>query len=205
MRGKVHKSLKKHAASGFSLIEVLVSILVVAFGLLGLAKMQATAMTNVQSANSRTLVATHTGSLLAGMHANRAYWAELDSALNIKVTRSTTDPEKAVIAATPALAEVPSNKCQGDNTDTAPACTPAQFATYEIQTWVDSMNRVLPEFEAEVACTQKVVATETEPAQSPGCTVTVSWRERYATATQTMAADSKATGGKRTYILYVQP
>jgi type IV pilus assembly protein PilV len=59
------------AARGFSMIEVLVSVLVFALGMLGIAALQATALRNSQSAFERSQGVVETYSILDSMRANR--------------------------------------------------------------------------------------------------------------------------------------
>ena len=58
-------------AAGFTLIEVLVALLVLAFGLLGFALMQTTTVRFAQSANHRTIATNLAHELLDNMRANR--------------------------------------------------------------------------------------------------------------------------------------
>lgn len=58
---------------GFSLIEVLISILVLGLGLLGLAMLQITNLRLTQSANSRTLAANLAYEIMDDIRANRIY------------------------------------------------------------------------------------------------------------------------------------
>lgn len=60
------------AQAGFGLIEVLVSILVLAVGMLGIAAMQATALRNSQSSYERTQGVVESYSIIDSMRANRA-------------------------------------------------------------------------------------------------------------------------------------
>src|SRR5689334_6960443 len=59
---------------GFSLIEVMVAVIVICVGLLGIAKMQALALSNTTTARMRSLAALEAASLAAAMHSNRQYW-----------------------------------------------------------------------------------------------------------------------------------
>src|SRR5204863_9281896 len=61
--------------AGFSLLEVLVTLIVIAIGLLGLAKTQAAAVSNTQVSRVRSLIALQAESLAGAMHGNRGYWA----------------------------------------------------------------------------------------------------------------------------------
>ncbi len=60
------------SSAGFSLIEVLVAVLVLAVGMLGIAAMQATALRNSQSAFQRSQGVIQTYSIIDSMRANRA-------------------------------------------------------------------------------------------------------------------------------------
>ena len=56
---------------GVSLIEVLISVLILGIGMLGIAAMQATALSNSQSSVERTQAVIHSYSILDAMRANR--------------------------------------------------------------------------------------------------------------------------------------
>ena len=58
-------------ARGFSLIEVMVAVLVLALGMLGVAAMQAVSLKNSQSSFERSQAVTETYSILDRMRANR--------------------------------------------------------------------------------------------------------------------------------------
>lgn len=58
-------------SSGVTMIEVLISIVILAFGLLGIAAMQMMALRNSQSALERSQATVHTYAILDAMRANR--------------------------------------------------------------------------------------------------------------------------------------
>ncbi|HEY5139011.1 MAG TPA: prepilin-type N-terminal cleavage/methylation domain-containing protein, partial [Methylococcales bacterium] len=60
--------------SGFSLIEVLVAVVVIAIGLLGNASIQALSLNNTSIARIRSLAALEADGLASMMHANSVYW-----------------------------------------------------------------------------------------------------------------------------------
>jgi len=62
-------------ARGFTLVEVMVAVIVICIGLLGIAKMQALALSNMTASRLRSLAAIEAASLAASMHSNRNYWA----------------------------------------------------------------------------------------------------------------------------------
>jgi len=62
--------MNRHLQTGSSLLEVLIAVLVLSFGLLGVAGMQASALRNNQSAAERSQVVFMTYSILDAMRAN---------------------------------------------------------------------------------------------------------------------------------------
>lgn len=74
------RSPRARAAAGFSLIEVLIAILVIAFGLLGFAMMQTMSLRFAQAANQRTQATNLAYDLLDQMRANRLVAAQYTGA-----------------------------------------------------------------------------------------------------------------------------
>jgi len=74
------KSCRARAAAGFSLIEVLIAILVIAFGLLGFAMMQTMSLRFAQAANQRTQATNLAYDLLDQIRANRLVAAQYTGA-----------------------------------------------------------------------------------------------------------------------------
>lgn len=68
----MHSVHKGSAAAGFSLIEVLITLVVLAVGLLGLGLLQTMNLRYTQSANQRTVATTLGGELLDTMRTNRS-------------------------------------------------------------------------------------------------------------------------------------
>ncbi|VXB45232.1 Type IV pilus modification protein PilV [Luteimonas sp. 9C] len=73
---KLHRSTQR----GFSMIEVLIAIVVLAIGLLGFALLQTTNLRYTQSANNRTMATNLAYSLLDQMRSNRLSAAQYTSA-----------------------------------------------------------------------------------------------------------------------------
>jgi type IV pilus assembly protein PilV len=88
---------------GFSLVEVLVSIVVISIGLLGVAKIQALALSSTGTGRMRAMAAFAAASLAATMHADRQYWAGVpaDPAVVINVTSATITASDASLTAPP--------------------------------------------------------------------------------------------------------
>lgn len=175
---------------GFTLVEVLVALAVTAFGLLGLAKLQAVALSGAKVAASRSIAAAQAEGMASAMHANAAYWQTAAAATASPITVTTT-----------------STVSLGTFKDcSAATCTPLQIATFDLHTFGQQLAAALP---APLATSTKPVsiscAAATTPfATSPNvCTVTVSWSEQYTGSNNTGAlATSQAT---QAFSLVVQP
>jgi len=183
--------------TGFSLIEVLISIIVIAVGLLGLAKMQALAMSNTQVSGQHALVALQASSLAASMHSNDGYW------------------QVASTAASPAMPPCPATGCSMTKTtitdasnilNTPPSvctvatpCLPGQVAAMDMQTWMSAMNTQVPSYAANVSCSNSITQPTT-------CTIAITWVEKSMGMNTTTAATAAAQPSQlQSYYLYVQP
>jgi type IV pilus assembly protein PilV len=179
--------------AGFTLFEVMVAVLLVTIGIFGFAKMQALAVSSTQTASARSIVAVQANSLAAAMHGNRGFWS--DGGL-VPATFSTsgttvTDPSGA-------LTTVPSGNCEANLKPAAPACTTTQLAARDVKLWATSLTTLLPTATSAVNCSRS--------ANVPvSCNLTITWTEHYVSSTGTAASDSRATGGDRTYTLYIEP
>ena len=107
--------------SGFTLLEVLISIVVIAFGLLGIAGLQAFALKNNQSAGQRM-----TTTMLAGDMVERVWSSNRDFRLLYNA---------------PSLASYnsPVSSCT-----TAAGCTPTQLASNDLAEWQARVAASLP-------------------------------------------------------------
>jgi type IV pilus assembly protein PilV len=179
--------------AGFSLIEVLVSLVVVSVGLLGIAKMQALAFSSTGVASKRSLAAIEATSLASSMSANRAYWAANTVAANTTVTGN------VVASSDPALAAAPASQCLNV------FCSPSQLAANDVKQWANKVQPLLTNDTATIVCAA---------AQTPvNCVITMRWTENQvavnnqlaAAATAAAAAGTPAQLQVPTYILYVQP
>ena len=139
--------MKFGTVRGFSLVEVMVALVVVAVGLLGLAKMESLAL----ASTTRSIAAIQASSMAAAMHANRAYWG--------------TAVAPATTTVTPATASTAVPAC---NTNPS-TCNAQQMAAYDLQNWSIAMNQVLPLYLATITC-----STATPPVN---CTINIQWAE----------------------------
>lgn len=176
---------------GFSLIEVLVSLVIIAVGLLGIAKIQTIAYAETGTSSLRSIAAIEASSMAASMRANRAYWA---IGGNLNPTTLHVDVAGTAITTTtdPAITGTPNCEVW------ATPCSKENMATYDLQEWALAMNPLLgASYSAAIDC-----PTTTTPIN---CTITITWVERMtATAGGTASAGGTAIMTP-TYILNVQP
>jgi len=169
------------------MVEVLVTIVVMSVALLGVAKMQAAALSNTQVSRVRSLIALQAASLASMMHGNRGYWGAGVAPASITLAGTTVTDSTGVL-----------NSVSTDCTTTA--CTPAQQAAYDVNDWASSMmNPQFPSYGATVACNNVA-------GQPVSCTINVTWSEKYvAINTTTAASAASASAVSQSYTLYVEP
>ena len=181
---------------GFSLVEVMVALVIIAVGLLGIAKMQALALASTTTASMRSLAALEAASLAASMHADRDYWdANPPTQIDVSGATVTSNTDGFPVAGA---------NCLYDGT--TPMCDTPTLASYDLEQWAAALNKLLPNDTAIVTC----------PAgQSPplNCTITIQWSENAVAvnsqeaSTTTANAESGTTAAfqNATYTLYVEP
>jgi type IV pilus assembly protein PilV len=180
-------------AGGFSLIEVMVAVLIIAIGLLGIAKMQALSLSNTGNSRLRALAAVEAGSIASTIQADRDYW----STVPVVGTDLTATITGATVTAASDGTLTTTQACTGP----AANCTVAEMASYDLQTWATSLNAVIPKETVSIDCTlPSATATVT-------CTVTISWTENLvnSNSAQTVNATTQTTLQTPTYTLVVQP
>ena len=203
------------AARGFSLIEVMVAVVVICIGLLGIAKMQAMALSNTNMSRQRSLAAIQAASIASAMHSNRQYWASFTN--DFSVTISGTPAVVAVVgdSSVPAvlqatitadLATNPINACVGTSGG-GTACTAVQLAAFDVaRWWANSVYPQLPNASAQVKCP----ATPLGNLAPTSCTVQIGWVEKsVAVNSQEAQQEATAPGGAASetplFTLYVEP
>jgi type IV pilus assembly protein PilV len=168
---------------GFSLIEVMVALIIISVGLLGIAKMQALALSSTGSARLRSLASIEAASLASAMHSDRAYWAS--GASTVTVTGTTISD--ATLAAV--------RGCTGSSGTRPTPCTPVQMAAEDLQMWAKAMQTVLPNDSATISCQQAAGTPVT-------CTIQIQWAEHVVNINQ---QESVAAVPATTYTLAVEP
>jgi type IV pilus assembly protein PilV len=181
-------------ARGFSLVEVMVAVVVICVGLLGIAKMQALALSNTTTSRLRALAAIEAAGLAAAMHSNREYWAGTATAApattNFNITTAgqfaSSDPvlQAAANGALPIGLNLPD----------------ANLAAFDLARWGASLNALLPNPQATILCPPVVGAGP------QSCTIQIQWSEKAVGMTQ-QEAQNLAQGQFElpSYLLYVEP
>ena len=145
---------------GFTLIEVMIAMVVTAVGLLGLAKMQALAVSGSKSAGSRSLIALQVGGLVSAMHANSAFWQSTAVPASFSAAGAgTINPTASALNATIAATDCTS----------ATSCTPAKLAARDLQKWASGMFDQFPTYGSQFVCTATVPIS---------CQIYVTWTEK---------------------------
>jgi len=207
----------KASMRGFSLVEVMVAVVVICVGLLGIAKMQALALSNSNTSRLRSLAAIEAAGLAAAMHSNREYWASATPPATITVSAlapqiQSTDAALQAAAGV-ALAQGPTNPnlivgCVGAANNVA-ACGPVgtpglNLAAFDLARWTASLNVLLPNPQVTITC--PAPACNTPPVTY---TIQISWNEKAVSMTQQEAQTEAANGPsqieKPVYFLYVEP
>lgn len=191
--------------AGFSLVEVMVALLVISIGMLGVAKMQALALSSTGTAKMRSLASIEAASLASTIHADRSYWATLGTALTVTVSSA-----GAVASAQDATLNSTAAARPAACTTVPPGtpCTAAQIAAQDLGEWADGIIGVLPPNSASTITCRAVTATV--PVE---CSIGIRWTENVVTsdvgqsssATQAQNSSALQAITASQYTLYVDP
>jgi type IV pilus assembly protein PilV len=205
---------RSQRARGFSLLEVMVALVIIAIGMLGIAKMQGLALSSTSASRGRALAAIEASGLAAAMQANRTYWASQSSTPGtIKITTSagTATPtsdnavmQTAITAASGSLCPSMGMKlsCYCASQYSAP-CTPAAhalgLAASDIWDFSQSLASFLPTSTTAITCNEHDTPVD--------CTISINWYENTVALTSQEAAQSVKHGSTVAvdFTLYVVP
>jgi type IV pilus assembly protein PilV len=188
---------KPPRAAGFTLVEVLVALIIIAVGMLGLAKIQALAYASTGIAGSQSLAALQASSLVSAMRANRTYWSTVATPFTFTVAAGTI-----TTASDNTLTNTTYDCASGGAT--AP-CTPAQLAAYDLNNtsngpargWIKGLGAVLPNPSATISCPTPAAGAQL------GCSIQITWVENTVTVnSQTQGTTALAAP---TYTVFVVP
>jgi type IV pilus assembly protein PilV len=194
--------------AGFSLVEVMVALLVVSIGMLGVAKMQALALSSTGTAKMRSLASIEAASLASTIHADRKYWFYLPAALTVTVSSAgaVASTQDASLNSTVATRTTNPNPCTA--VPPATPCTAAQVAAEDLGEWADGVIGILPPNSAStITCN---APTATVPVE---CKIVITWTENVvasdvgqsSSATQAQNATALQNITSSQYTLYVDP
>jgi type IV pilus assembly protein PilV len=179
-------SMKK--ARGFSMLEVLVTLLVLNLGVLGIAGLQTLSVNNTEAGRYQSVATMLTSSMAASMQANVAYWGSPPASLTVN------------LHSTPKVLHGPptfNGTCIGS------ACSASQMAAFDLQNWADALGNSLPVGQATITC-----STAVSPAI---CTLTVTWMEKNialhnptGTETGLLASGASTTHSYQTLVSMIQ-
>lgn len=181
-------------SAGFSLVEVLVALIIFSVGLLGIAKMEAMALSTTATSSRRSIAALEASSLANSMHLNRGFW-ESGAASGLQVTISGTT-----------ITNLPGGVAANCDFSAGTPCSATGLAAYDINAWAVALSQVLPNDAATVQCN---ASTPLE------CSIQIQWSEQatalysaQAKAASTAATETAGTAAafqNPTYTLYVEP
>lgn len=183
-----------HVNSGFSLLEIMVSLVVISLGLLGLAGMSALAINNTSVARTRTLAATFAESLAASISANPAYWGGSATA---GIASGYTPPTAEFTVNGSTLGNSALN---GKNSDcSSAACAPDAIAAYDLKQWGTALSNQLPNGQGAIVCTL-IAATS-----SYVCRIKVSWTEKNLALHQASGTLDSNTVANTSFEMVIKP
>lgn len=190
------KHAGRHVSAGFTIVEAMVALIVISVGLLGIAKMQALALSSAGTSRLRSLAAIEAASLASAMHADRAYWAAAILTSPIAVAAGTATTSDANLAS--ALTTVAAAGQEYCMTGAGAPCAPVTLAGADLHDWAADLNAMLPNSSATITC-----PTTSSPLT---CTIQISWSEK-AVAINTQGNNVTASSAFQipTYTLYVEP
>lgn len=123
------------SSSGFTLIEILVAVLVLAIGLLGMAALQGTGLRNNQTAYYRSQAAALAYEMSDRMRANK---------------RAVDNNNYAAVVGTEAA---PSYNCTTTFPGSATACLANEIALADISQWLTALRQTFPNGTGTITCT----------------------------------------------------
>jgi type IV pilus assembly protein PilV len=174
---------------GFTLVELLITLVIVSVGLLGMAKLQAAAVAESQVSRVRSLMTFQAESLSGMMSANRSYWGAVTG----------TAPGFKVAAGTGVVTDTAGTLATGGTcTTVGKTCLPAQIAGYDATTWATNFSARFPTGAAAVTCSTPAATAPTT------CDIKLTWSEHYVAMSRSTAGGTSSDSNLN-MILHVQP
>ena len=202
-RASFHAS-RIDGAAGFTLVEVMVALTIIAIGMLGIAKMQGLALSSTGASRSRALASIEASSLAAAMQANRAFWSSSTSlpgtitvaasagAATIASSSATMQTALVAVAGTLCSGMGNSLSCYCTTGNSAPCTTTINMAASDVYDWANGLAGFLPNAAATVTCNSVVKLVD--------CTIAITWNENTVATTSQQA--SASVGGSTVPVSY---
>ena len=201
----LNKRIPLRGDAGFTLIELLVTMLIVTIGLLGLAKLQAAAVSNTSVARTRALMTYQAESLAGMMRANRAFWVTTGAgpfpSFNVSTAGAATDSSSSSSSLM--------SKLGSTGTCVSVTCTPAQLAWDDMYTWAAKFNNGLstsafPGASAAISCVSAAGgACAASPATPHSYDITLTWQQKLVAVNRSTVNSSMTQ--PVTMVMHVQP
>ena len=115
--------------NGFTIVEAMVALVILVFGILGAIAMQSAAVSNTKIAADRSLAAIHASSILSKMNTNEDYWQTIPVGFDIGIAADGTISDIGA-GSDGADLEAAGADCVAD------VCSPLETASYNLKTWV---------------------------------------------------------------------
>ena len=182
---------------GFTLVELMITVLIVTIGLLGLAKLQATAVANTSISRTRALMTYQAESLAGMMRANKLVWKTTGltayPAFTVDAVGNVTNPGTKYGSGTGTCVDL-----SGTNT-----CAPENLAWDDLDVWSKAFVKAFPNAQAKIACAPSSgSACVSNPANPNGYDITLTWDQKQ-------VAVNRGTAGSTTspvsMVMHVQP
>jgi type IV pilus assembly protein PilV len=178
--------------SGFSLVEVLVALIIIAVGMLGIAKLEALAVSTTGGSRMRALAALEASSLADAMRADRDYWSAAPAAA---VTIDDTGTAGAVTTTDATLQSAlnANPNCDSSASGGSAPCTAVNMAAADLILWAGDMDQVMRGSTSTISC-------QTVPTTS--CVIMINWEENTVASN---SAESSSPFQAQHYQLVVEP
>jgi type IV pilus assembly protein PilV len=174
---------------GFSMIEVLMALIIITFGLLGVVGMQAVSISNTSTAGFRSIAALLAQNMSSAMSANVVYWQTKKTPLTTQVSV----PDAATVTVTSSDTAISSTQALSSNITTCQtvACTQVAMAKYDVAVWGQALYKALPGGAGYITCTPlNDTVTPNIPAS---CQIKITWAEKAQSQNQTAGATATTT------------
>jgi type IV pilus assembly protein PilV len=172
------KKARGFAMRGFAMLEALIALVVILFGVLGIAGMQMYAINNTQNASYQSLAVMLASSMVTKMEANYAYWSGA-AGKSITINGGTINGGPTAYA----------GSC-GSATTAPPGggCATSDMAYFDLVNFGTAVAGGLPAGTAQITCSTTAVPT--------ACTMTLTWSENNVALTNKAGGEtgSLATG-----------